>query len=161
MYVSFQERFFPKGLGNCERSLWRTTFTADAYRRVWKGGILAADLYAVFNSEGTPWPMLARLGGNQRMRGYYQGRYTDNDMITLGRRGQRLPFARPVRLVAHAAQLRRRTALGAEEARERPARLRVRQEVPERIFVQYQRGVLRRSAALGQQTAGCLDSKRN
>ena len=83
VYVSFQERFFPKGLGNCERSLWRTTFTADAHRRVWKGGILAADLYAVFNSEGTPWPMLARLGGNQRMRGYYQGRYTDNDMITL------------------------------------------------------------------------------
>ena len=83
VYVSFQECFFPKGLGNCERSLWRTTFTADAYRRVWKGGILAADLYAVFNSEGTPWPMLARLGGNQRMRGYYQGRYTDNDMITL------------------------------------------------------------------------------
>ena len=83
VYVSFQERFFPQGLGNCERSLWRTTFTADAYRRVWKGGILAADLYAVFNSEGTPWPMLARLGGNQRMRGYYQGRYTDNDMITL------------------------------------------------------------------------------
>ncbi len=83
VYVSFQERFFPKGLGNCERSLGRTTFPADAYRRVWKGGILAADLYAVFNSEGTPWPMLARLGGNQRMRGYYQGRYTDNDMITL------------------------------------------------------------------------------
>ena len=83
VYVSFQECFFPKGLGNCERSLWRTTFTADAYRRVWKGGILAADLYAVFNSEGTPWPMLARLGGNQRMRGYYQGRYTDNDMITV------------------------------------------------------------------------------
>ena len=45
--------------------------------------MIAADLYAVFNSEGTPWPMLARMGGNQRMRGYYQGRYTDNDMITL------------------------------------------------------------------------------
>ena len=33
VYVSFQERFFPKGLGNCERSLWRTPFTAAAYRR--------------------------------------------------------------------------------------------------------------------------------
>ena len=145
VYVSFQERFFPKGLGNCERSLWRTTFTADAYRRVWKGGILAADLYAVFNSEGTPWPMLARLGGNQRMRGYYQGRYTDNDMITLQvelrQRIWRLPFARPVRLVAHAAQLRRRTALGAEEARERPARLWVRQE-NERVPAEYQRSLL-------------------
>ena len=37
----------------------------------------------LFNPDGTPWPMLARLGGSQRMRGYYQGRYTDNDMITL------------------------------------------------------------------------------
>ena len=82
VYVSFQERFFPKGLGNCERSLWRTTFTADWYRQVWKGGLIATDLYAEFNSEGTPWPMLARMGGSQRMRGYYQGRYTDNDMIT-------------------------------------------------------------------------------
>ena len=82
VYVSLQETLFPKGLGNCGRSLWRTTFTADYYRQVWKGGILAADLYAEFNSEGTPWPMLARMGGSQRMRGYYQGRYTDNDMIT-------------------------------------------------------------------------------
>lgn len=83
IYVSFQETFFPKGLGNCGRSIWRTTFTADYYRKVWKGGILATDLYAEFNSNGTPWPMLARMGGSQRMRGYYQGRYTDNDLITL------------------------------------------------------------------------------
>ena len=82
VYVSFQETLFPKGLGNCGKTLWRTTFTADAYGQVWKGGVLAADLYAVFNSDGTPWPMLARMGGGQRMRGYYQGRYTDNDMIT-------------------------------------------------------------------------------
>ena len=27
--------------------------------------------------------MLARLGGNYRMRGYYEGRYTDRDMITV------------------------------------------------------------------------------
>ena len=82
VYVSLKEQFFPKGLGNCGKSLWRTTFTADYYQRLWKGGILATDLYAIFNSEGTPWPMLARMGGSQRMRGYYQGRYTDNDMIT-------------------------------------------------------------------------------
>lgn len=83
VYVSFQETLFPKGLGNCGKSLWRTTFTADAYQRLWKGGILAADLYGEFNSNGTPWPMLARMGGGQRMRGYYQGRYTDNDLITV------------------------------------------------------------------------------
>ena len=82
IYVSLEETFFAKGLGNCGKSLWRTTFTADWYRQVWKGGLIATDLYAEFNSEGTPWPMLARMGGSQRMRGYYQGRYTDNDMIT-------------------------------------------------------------------------------
>ena len=83
VYVSLRETVFPKGLGNCDRTLWQTTFTADAYQRVWKDCILAADLYAEFNSTGTPWPMLARLGDNQRMRGYYLGRFTDNNMITL------------------------------------------------------------------------------
>jgi len=66
IYLSFQERIFPKGLGNCGKTLWRTMFKAHAYQRVWKDCILAADLYAVFNSEGTPWPMLARLGDNQQ-----------------------------------------------------------------------------------------------
>lgn len=82
LYLSFQETLFAKGLGNCGQSLWRTTFTADYYKQLWKGGILAADLYGEFNSDGTPWPMLARMGGSYRMRGYYEGRYTDNDMIT-------------------------------------------------------------------------------
>ena len=82
VYVSLKETIFPKGLGNCGKTLWQTTFIADAYHRLWKGGILATDLYAEFNSDGTPWPMLARLGDNQRMRGYYLGRFTDNDMIT-------------------------------------------------------------------------------
>ncbi len=82
VYLSVRELFFPKGLGSCGKSLWRTTVTADWYRQVWKGGVIATDLYAEFNSEGTPWPMLARLGGSNRMRGYYQGRYADNDLIT-------------------------------------------------------------------------------
>lgn len=82
VYVSFRETCFPKALGNCGRALWQTTFTADAYQRVWKDCILAVDLFAEFNSDGTPWPMLARLGDNQRMRGYYLGRFTDNNMIT-------------------------------------------------------------------------------
>lgn len=82
LYISIQETFFPKGLGNCGLSLWRTTFTADYYKRIWKGGILAADLYGEFNTDGTPWPLLARMGGSFRMRGYYEGQYADNGMIT-------------------------------------------------------------------------------
>ena len=81
-YFSFQETLFPKGLGNCAKSLWRTVFTANYYRKVWKGGVVATDLYTEFNSDGTPWPMLARMGGSKRMRGYYQGQYTDNGLVT-------------------------------------------------------------------------------
>lgn len=83
VYLSVQGIFYPKFAGNCEKSLWRTTAIADGYFRVWRGAVLAADLYAEFNSAGTPWPMLARLGGSLRMRGYYEGRYTDNDMVAL------------------------------------------------------------------------------
>lgn len=83
IYVGLQATFFPKGLGNCGHSLYRATFTFDAYRRVWKDCILAFDLYGEYNSPDTPWPMLARMGGSQRMRGYYQGRYTDNCMLAV------------------------------------------------------------------------------
>ena len=82
IYVSFRETVYPKALGNCGQTLWRTTFIADFYLPVWKDAVLAADLYGVCNSDGAPWTMLARLGNNQRMRGYYLGQYTDNCMIT-------------------------------------------------------------------------------
>ncbi len=83
LYFSLQEILYPHGLGNCGKSLWRTIAQANAYQQLWPSGLLAFDLYGEFNSDGTPWPLLARLGGNERMRGYYEGRYTDNNMITL------------------------------------------------------------------------------
>lgn len=82
IYVSLQGTIFPRGLGNCDRSLYRGTFTFDYYQRLWKDCTLAFDLYGEYNSTHTPWPMLARLGGSHRMRGYYEGRYTDNNMLT-------------------------------------------------------------------------------
>ncbi len=83
IYVGLQATFFPKELGNCGHSLYRATFAFDAYRRIWRDCILAFDLYGEYNSPCTPWPMLARMGGSQRMRGYYQGRYTDNCMVAV------------------------------------------------------------------------------
>lgn len=81
-YLSLQTILYPDGLSNCGKNLWHTTFTANTYRRIWSGAIVAADLYAIFHTDGTPWPMLARMDGNRCMRGYYPGRYTDNHMIT-------------------------------------------------------------------------------
>lgn len=81
-YLSVEGIYFDKGLGNCDRSLWRMSFTANLYKQLWSSGLIAFDLHGEFNSEGTPWTMLAQLGGNERMRGYYLGQYTDNSLLT-------------------------------------------------------------------------------
>lgn len=69
--------------------LWNTyAFTtlelrARHYRQVWKGGVIAGDLYGLFNFGNPSWAMMSLLGNSNRMRGYYQGRYRDKHMINL------------------------------------------------------------------------------
>ncbi|MEG1623210.1 MAG: BamA/TamA family outer membrane protein [Alistipes sp.] len=82
VYLCLQEQLYPQGLNNCGKTLWKSTFTANYYHQLWKGCIFAADLYGEFNTNGTPWCMMARLGDMNRMRGYYEGQYTDNNLIT-------------------------------------------------------------------------------
>lgn len=43
---------------------------------------LAFDLYGDFRSGAAPWNELPTLGGDQRMRGYYDGRYRDRDTFS-------------------------------------------------------------------------------
>ena len=73
---------YPKGLGNSGKTLYKTTATADYYQRLWRGAVLATDIFGEFNSSGMPWCMLAELGGGYRMRGYYLGRYIDNNILS-------------------------------------------------------------------------------
>ena len=69
--------------------------------------------------------------------------YDDNaPLYGVGRRGQRLSVTRAFRLVADAAQLRRRLPVGTEKTGERAPRLRIRQE-NERFPAEHQRGFLR------------------
>ena len=82
VYISLCEKIFPKGLGNCDGTMWSTTFTVDWYQQLWNTGTLAVDLYGELRSAGTPWFMQSRLGGSYRMRGYYEGRYIDRNMVT-------------------------------------------------------------------------------
>lgn len=82
VYIMFRETAYPQWLGSYNRSLWRTTFIADYYQQVWRGGVLAFDLYGQFNSDNSPWVMREELGTTFRMRGYYLGRYTDNNIAT-------------------------------------------------------------------------------
>lgn len=83
LYFSLQEIVYPRALGNCPKTLWRTIARGNIYHRVWHDALLAYDLYGEFNSNATPWTLMARLGDNERMRGYYTGRYTDNNMVTM------------------------------------------------------------------------------
>lgn len=83
VYLSLHPSFLPQVLGNCDADLWEVTFTARGYQPLWRGATLAGELYGEFHSEKTPWPLLARMGGSDRMRGYYFGRYTDNCMVSI------------------------------------------------------------------------------
>ena len=72
----------PKVLNNLGANLWQITATFNAFQPLWRGAILAFDLYGEFHSEDTPWMLRAELGNEWRMRGYYAGRFNGNNMIT-------------------------------------------------------------------------------
>lgn len=82
VYLMFRQSIFPEILGNTKKTLYRTSFIADTYQKIWNGGILAFDFFGQFNSTNSPWSLKEEFGGNQRMRGYYSGRYIDNNIIS-------------------------------------------------------------------------------
>ncbi|MDR1458820.1 MAG: outer membrane protein assembly factor [Bacteroidales bacterium] len=76
--LMFQEIIFPKWTGNAGKTLFRSTVIVNYYQKLWKGSILAIDVYGEFNYHDVPWAMKEELGNSYRMRGYYAGRYIDN-----------------------------------------------------------------------------------
>lgn len=83
MYFLAREVFYPKWLGTYNKTIYGTTLIFDVYQRAWKGSVLAFDLYGQFNGDDVPWTLREELGsGMSRMRGYYAGRYIDNNQIS-------------------------------------------------------------------------------
>jgi surface antigen len=80
IFVQLEQQFFPGFLGN-DQDFKRTSFDFRYYRKVWKGAIVASQLQGIFNYGDTPWSMVALMGGSYSMRGYYEGRYRDNDLV--------------------------------------------------------------------------------
>ena len=81
VFLKAEAQWYPKLLGNTHRHFGRFTITFDTYRKLWKGGILAYDFY-LDATVGTPsWHMYAKMGGMERMRGYYEGRYRDKRLV--------------------------------------------------------------------------------
>lgn len=82
VYLDLSQYFRPHFLGN-SYAFSTTSLRADAYHRVWKGGILAADLRSTLNFGNPPWGLMSMLGGSYSMRGYYEGRYRDKHKIEM------------------------------------------------------------------------------
>ncbi len=74
--VSLTQFFAPRFLGN-KMAFSYTRLSGSHYRKVWKGGIIAAAIDATVNYGNVPWTMLATFGGSKTLRGYYEGRYRD------------------------------------------------------------------------------------
>ena len=82
VYIAVQGKVRPKGMNSVGRTLWSGRLVVDYYQRLWRGAVLALDLHGEFNSRHTPWTLYALLGSNYRMRGYYEGRFSDLNMVT-------------------------------------------------------------------------------
>lgn len=81
--VLFRQMIYPGFLGNAQRTLWRSTLTVDYYQKLWRGAVLAFDLFGEINSRNMPWVLREEAGGSYRLRGYYTGRYMDNNLVSL------------------------------------------------------------------------------
>lgn len=77
----WREGFILKHLART-RQIWHIEAVANYYQPLWSGAVAALDLYADMWSWNTPWLFWAKVGGENRMRGYYYGRYTDRKMAT-------------------------------------------------------------------------------
>ena len=82
-YLSLEARLYPRLLGNADRHFMLVEAAFNIYRGVWKGGILAMRLHSALTWGNTPWCMLPTFGGSYDMRGYYEGRYRDNNEINI------------------------------------------------------------------------------
>lgn len=79
-YLKIEQMFFASGFGN-DQAFSYTDVTYSAYRRVWKGCIAAMELHGMFNYGDVPWTMMASSGTGGRLRGYFEGRYRDKNIM--------------------------------------------------------------------------------
>ena len=81
VFIQLDQNFTPKFLAN-DYTFMTTELTGAAYTKMWKGAVLATELHTQLNYDGTPpWCLLSEVGSSYRMRGYYDGRYRDNNIV--------------------------------------------------------------------------------
>lgn len=81
IFVQFDQTFTPGFLISNNYHFATSEATLCGYKRLWKDAVLAGELHGMFNYGRVPWTMLAEVGTSERMRGYYEGRYRDKNLI--------------------------------------------------------------------------------
>lgn len=79
--ITWYQMFKPKWLWN-DNTVCTTDIKASYYVRAWSSGIITSQIRGLFNTGNPSWGMMANLGDSNSMRGYYEGRYRDKNMIT-------------------------------------------------------------------------------
>ena len=62
IFFRVQEICYPQFMSTYNKTIFSTTVIFDAYQRLWKGSVLAYDLYGQFKSKDTPWVLREELG---------------------------------------------------------------------------------------------------
>lgn len=82
MYISYEQRLSPSFLNTSAKTYTTTQFQLCGYQPAWRGCIIAAELHTQLNAGNeVPWSQYAQVGTNDRMRGYYRGRYRDRNIV--------------------------------------------------------------------------------
>ncbi|MBD5355392.1 MAG: BamA/TamA family outer membrane protein [Bacteroides sp.] len=76
IYFSFDQMFAPRFIGN-KYAFSSTEICFRTYTPAWTGAIIAINLHSRMTYGNTPWGMMAKIGGNYSMRGFWEGRYND------------------------------------------------------------------------------------
>lgn len=81
---------YNRGLGG-NHDFWLYTFDARKFFALRSEEVLALQGYLSFVSGDAPFQMLPRLGGSARMRGFYEGRFRDKQLLVM-----QIEYRRPV-----------------------------------------------------------------
>lgn len=80
-YFKAEYTWFDSSLGS-DSHFTATEIQYDRYIGLNAKTVLAFDLWGRFTRGDVPWDRLSMAGDDRRLRGYYQGRYRDNDVVS-------------------------------------------------------------------------------
>lgn len=81
VFLRVNTQFYPKFANKMPFNSY--DITLSGYQKLWKGSVLCGEFHGWFNQgDVVPWSMMAQVADNgDRMRGYYEGRYRDRNLM--------------------------------------------------------------------------------